>query len=75
MKRFEIDYETAHIWAKEAVFQEGETAQFLRFCLEMDHLGAREAIIRHRYKVKSLLLKDRARSGLAKFPDSLLFHN
>ena len=69
-----IDRETAQIWAKEAVFQNARTADFIQMCTEMDGFSPIEAIMRHQTKVKSLLVKDRNESMEERYSKETLFH-
>lgn len=68
-----IDSETAHIWAKEALFQNSRTADFIEMCSEMDGLCPEWAVMAHPSKVKRLLLKDREESGLERYSNETLF--
>jgi len=74
MKMTEMDRETAQIWSKEAAFQDHRTEQFIQNMVEFEGISPIECIIRHRYKVKTLLLKDRKESRLARYSENTLFN-
>lgn len=67
-----ISQETAHIWQKEAFFQQGRTRDFIQMCVEMDDLSPQEVCRRHPRKIMRLLLRDRNESRLELFSDEVI---
>lgn len=68
----EMDYEQAHIWQKEAFFQNGRAARFIEMQSEMDDLSPQAVVRRHFRKIGNLLAKDRKETGLALFSDEVI---